>query len=142
MNEQDECVGTIVGKLEMTKAARLRGYIAMLAIRDDWRRKGLATRLITEIIEKMKSEGADEVILETEVQNEAARRLYIRLGFVKSKLLHRYYLNGHDAHRLKLWLTPPGNKKIEVKRDMLDEEDKDGVIHEDNYGSGLYSDSD
>lgn len=47
---------------------------------------------------------ADEVVLETEVSNVAAMRLYERLGFLRSKKLHRYYLNGNTAYRLVLAL--------------------------------------
>jgi ribosomal protein S18 acetylase RimI-like enzyme len=32
-----------------------------------------------------------------------ALRLYEQLGFVRDKRLYRYYLNGVDAFRLKLW---------------------------------------
>jgi N-alpha-acetyltransferase 30 len=31
-------------------------------------------------------------------------RLYERLGFLRSKKLHRYYLNGNSAYRLVLLL--------------------------------------
>ena len=31
-------------------------------------------------------------------------RLYERLGFLRSKRLHRYYLNGNSAFRLLLYL--------------------------------------
>lgn len=44
--------------------------------------------------------------LETEVTNDAAMRLYESLGFLRSKLLHRYYLNGNSAYRLLLYLKP------------------------------------
>lgn len=46
-----------------------------------------------------------QVVLEAEVTNKAALGLYANLGFVRDKYLHRYYLNGADAYRLKLWLT-------------------------------------
>lgn len=46
--------------------------------------------------------GADEVVLETEESNVPAMKLYERLGFVRSKKLHRYYLNGNSAYRLVL----------------------------------------
>jgi len=45
-----------------------------------------------------------QVVLETEITNSAALRLYEKLGFVRDKRLFRYYLNGVDALRLKLWL--------------------------------------
>lgn len=46
-----------------------------------------------------------EICLETEVDNLAAIKLYERLGFLRSKKLHRYYLNGNSAYRLILPLT-------------------------------------
>lgn len=45
-----------------------------------------------------------QVVLETEITNKAALKLYEKLGFVRDKRLFRYYLNGVDALRLKLWL--------------------------------------
>jgi peptide alpha-N-acetyltransferase len=51
----------------------------------------------------MKRQGADEIVLETEHHNTGALLLYEKLGFIRDKRLHRYYLNGVDAFRLKLW---------------------------------------
>ena len=46
----------------------------------------------------------DQVVLEAEIDNSAALRLYENLGFIRDKRLHKYYLNGHDAFRLHLLL--------------------------------------
>jgi peptide alpha-N-acetyltransferase len=43
-----------------------------------------------------------QIILETEYDNHAALSLYERLGFIREKRLHRFYLNGKDAFRLSL----------------------------------------
>jgi N-alpha-acetyltransferase 30 len=43
-------------------------------------------------------------VLETEVTNLASNKLYERLGFLRTKRLHRYYLNGNTAYRLVLYL--------------------------------------
>lgn len=45
-----------------------------------------------------------QVALETEVDNAPSLRLYASLGFLRSKRLHRYYLNGNEAFRLLLYL--------------------------------------
>lgn len=36
--------------------------------------------------------------------NTGALNLYEKLGFVRDEKLGRYYLNGGDAYRLKLWI--------------------------------------
>nr|CAD7392894.1 unnamed protein product [Timema cristinae] len=69
----NECVGAIVCKLDHHRKVVKRGYIAMLA-----------------------------VVLETEITNRPALRLYENLGFVRDKRLFRYYLNGVDALRLNI----------------------------------------
>ena len=46
-----------------------------------------------------------KVVLECEETNKAALSLYHTLGFVRDKRLHKYYLNGSDAFRLKLWIS-------------------------------------
>jgi len=55
-------------------------------------------------------------MLETEITNKGALRLYQNLGFLRDKRLYRYYLNGVDAYRLKLRLDP--------KRNTADQETK------------------
>ena len=45
-----------------------------------------------------------QIALETEVTNTAAMKLYERLGFLRSKRLHRYYLNGNTAFRFLLYV--------------------------------------
>ena len=92
----------------------------MLAVRERYRGKGVASKLVRMALDAMIERDADEVsavgdfvcffvengllqiALETEVTNTAAIKLYQRLGFLKSKRLHRYYLNGNSAFRFML----------------------------------------
>ncbi|KAI9783645.1 MAG: N-alpha-acetyltransferase mak3 [Candelina submexicana] len=76
----------------------------MLAVKEEHRGKGIATKLVRMAIDAMIERDAEEVVLETEVTNTAAMKLYERLGFLRSKRLHRYYLNGNTAYRLVLYL--------------------------------------
>jgi len=100
----DECVGAIVCKLDYHKKVVKRGYIAMLAVDSKFRKRAIGSTLVQKAIEAMNAQEADEVVLETEITNRPALRLYENLGFVRDKRLFRYYLNGVDALRLKLWL--------------------------------------
>ena len=99
-----DCVGAIVCKLDMHKKVTKRGYIAMLAVDSNYRKRRIGSTLVKKAIEAMVDDDADEVVLETEITNKPALKLYENLGFVRDKRLFRYYLNGVDASRLKLWL--------------------------------------
>jgi len=99
-----ECVGAIVCKLDLHKKVSRRGYIAMLAVDQGFRKRKIGSTLVKKAIEAMILDDADEVVLETEITNKPALKLYEALGFVRDKRLFRYYLNGVDASRLKLWL--------------------------------------
>jgi len=63
--------------------------------------------LAKKAIESMKEQECEEVVLETEVTNKGSLGLYEKLGFIKDKRLCRYYLNGVDAFRLKIFLPRP-----------------------------------
>lgn len=101
----DTLVGVIVSNISPHKDKRQRGYIAMLAVKSEYRGHGIGSKLVSLVVETMKEKGVDEVVLETEVINTAAMRLYENLGFVRSKRLYRYYLNSNDAFRLILPIT-------------------------------------
>ncbi|KAM3413842.1 hypothetical protein BST61_g10520 [Cercospora zeina] len=104
LNPKDELIGVIVCKLEPHRGGPLRGYIAMLATREDQRGKGIASKLVRMACEAMTEENADEIVLETETDNLPSLKIYENLGFIRSKRLHRYYLNGNTAYRLILYL--------------------------------------
>ena len=104
LDSANELIGVVVCKLEPHRSGPFRGYIAMLAVRESYRGQGIATKLVCMAIDAMAALDADEIVLETEVTNKASLKLYERLGFLRSKRLHRYYLNGNAAFRLILYM--------------------------------------
>ncbi|GBB92869.1 hypothetical protein RclHR1_02070012 [Rhizophagus clarus] len=100
--DQGTCIGVIICKLDRHRDA-LRGYIAMLAVKKEYRKRKIGTTLVKIVINAMKLQNADEIVLETEYTNLGALSLYHNLGFIRDKRLYRYYLNGVDAFRLKLF---------------------------------------
>lgn len=96
----------------------------MLATQEEYRGCGIATVLVKKAVDAMIAKDADEVppsplawlfgrlanlyqiALETEVDNLPSLRIYENLGFLRTKRLHRYYLNGNTAFRLILYLKP------------------------------------
>lgn len=108
---ESECVGTIVCKLDardrVPEAEKItyKGYIAMLVVKKEFRKLGIGSKLVILAVEAMKAANTDEIVLETEVTNKPALKLYENLGFLRDRRLFRYYLNGVDALRLKLWIN-------------------------------------
>ncbi|PWN37360.1 acyl-CoA N-acyltransferase, partial [Meira miltonrushii] len=108
-------IGVVIGKLDKhLKGNRfMRGYIGMVSIRSDFRGKGIATTLLQTLLRKMVQQGAQEIVLETEIDNKASLQLYEKLGFLREKRLFNFYLNGKDCFRLiaeipkSLWNIPP-----------------------------------
>lgn len=100
---QGAIIGCVVCKLEQENGS-YAGYIAMLVVQPEYRAWGLGSKLVLAVLDAMKEQNADEVVLETEVTNKAALGLYEKLGFAREERLFRYYLNNNDAFRLKLWL--------------------------------------
>lgn len=104
LDDDSNLIGVVVSKLEPHRSGTFRGYIAMLAVQEPYRGQGIASKLVKLAIDAMTARDADEIVLETETDNTASLRLYERLGFLRSKRLHRYYLNGNTAFRLVLYL--------------------------------------
>ena len=108
----DKCLGCIVSQLDVHKknkigetSMRKRGYIAMLSVEPEFRKIGLGRLLVKKSIDLMVEQGADEILIETEVTNQAALRLYESFGFIRDKRQISYYLNGNDAFKLKLLIN-------------------------------------
>lgn len=77
----------------------------MLVVKKEYRKLKIGSKLVMLAVNAMKESKADEIVLETEANNKPALKLYENLGFLRDKRLFRYYLNGLDALRLKLWMV-------------------------------------
>ena len=68
-------------------------HINNLAVLPDCRRQGVASALLTRVIEVGAGLGSRRATLEVRYSNEAARRLYGGFGFVVSGVRRAYYTN-------------------------------------------------
>jgi ribosomal-protein-alanine N-acetyltransferase len=87
-----EAVGYIVAKIDNSRA-----HILSIAVNNNWKRKRIGFLLLQMLIIKLKSKKINEIILEVEKNNIAAKTLYERAGFKAIKKIKNYYLNGEDA---------------------------------------------
>ena len=131
-----QLVGVIVGKAdnEGSKDPKsLCGYIAMLAVETSCRRAGIGHNLVRRAVDRMVELGCQEVALEAEVTNAGALHLYERQGFAREERMFKYYLNGVDAFRLKLWLAP-GEEEMAARR--IQHGHGHGHVHGEEEGEG------
>ena len=81
-------------------------HINNLAVTPDCRRRGIGTALLGHVLAEGMRLGARRTTLEVRRSNDAARRLYERLGFVTAGVRRAYYTNPvEDA--LVLWRETP-----------------------------------
>ena len=101
-NELFVC-GAIVGNINK-KESKKQGYIAMLAVEEEYRKRGLGKKMVELLIDIYKNiYKVDEISIETEFDNYAALNLYESFGFVRTKMYLNYYFNANNAYKLKLF---------------------------------------
>ena len=104
-NEKNELFvcGAIVGNINK-KESKKQGYIAMLAVEEEYRKRGLGKKMVELLIDIYKNiYKVDEISIETEFDNYAALNLYESFGFVRTKMYLNYYFNANNAYKLKLF---------------------------------------
>lgn len=67
-----------------------------LVVAPDFRRKGLATKLLAALLTRARETNSESVFLEVRESNQAARALYGSLGFEDSGRRKLYYTNPHE----------------------------------------------
>lgn len=72
---EEKIIGCIIGKIEEEKDGS-KGYIAMIVVLKEYRKKGIAKKLVELFNERVAACGVFEVVLETECCNKGALRLY------------------------------------------------------------------
>jgi ribosomal-protein-alanine N-acetyltransferase len=77
-------------------------HINTLAVHPRWRRQGVASQLLTHVLDDAVQKGAEKATLEVRRSNEAARRLYAALGFSEAGVRRNYYASPEED-ALILW---------------------------------------
>lgn len=75
-----------------------KGHTVSIAIRPEYRRRGLGSRLLKESIIAMINAGANELFLEVRMSNDAAVALYQSLGYKILKEIRHYYRDFEGAY--------------------------------------------
>lgn len=66
-------------------------HVSNVAVDFDYQHRGIATRLLIELLDRARERGASAVTLEARAANKRAQRLYSRLGFQPLGINRGYY---------------------------------------------------
>ena len=73
-------------------------HVATIATHPDFRRQGIAKRLLSHALRQLSNEGAQSSFLEVRASNLAAQEMYRKFGYEESGVRRRYYRdNDEDA---------------------------------------------
>jgi ribosomal-protein-alanine N-acetyltransferase len=90
--------GSVIGYAGiMVVAAGVPADLLTIAVLPDFRGQGIAKSMLAELENWAKAQGATEVILEVDTENESAIRLYVLAGYEKISSRANYYGLGVDA---------------------------------------------
>ncbi len=90
--ETSEVVGYIMADL-ITDFA----HISNIAVKSKYRKRGIGTTLLEELIQKTEETGINSLTLEVRQSNEAALKLYKKAGFLVEGKREKYYENTEVA---------------------------------------------
>jgi ribosomal-protein-alanine N-acetyltransferase len=89
-----QMVGFLIGMLELDGC----GHVVAVAVRPEYRRRGLGRRMMEAIERDFINLGVNTIRLEVRTTNRIAQQLYLKLGYEIVQLLPRYYTNGEDGY--------------------------------------------
>jgi [ribosomal protein S18]-alanine N-acetyltransferase len=92
-----ESNATIAGFILAYQRKRQVGHVVTIDILPAFRRMGLGKRFMEVSEHRMKSRGAERIILEVSLENSSAIQFYQGLGYRTRRLLPYYYPDNTDA---------------------------------------------
>jgi len=96
--------GKVVGYIALTEFFK-EAKIISFAVKKEFRRKGIGSKLLTTAINICKERGKEKIFLEVRVSNTPAQSLYKKKGFKVVKVIPNYYSDGESAYLMVLDLS-------------------------------------
>ena len=101
-----EADGRIAGFL-LAESEGHRAHLITIDVLEAYRRRGIGSRLLRAIEERLAERGVQRVDIETATDNHAAVAFWQRHGYRTVEVLKRYYLDRLDAYSMQKPLPTP-----------------------------------
>ncbi len=85
----NEIAGFIIVQIEISQTEY--GHIITINVASRCRRRGIGTKMLTEIEKHLKQRGITECFLEVQEDNNAAIKLYHKIGYQTVRKIEKYY---------------------------------------------------
>lgn len=89
----EKVVGYVIGVIRWGAT----GHVLAIAVDPPYRRHGVGSALIVNMLNRLHEKGAKEVRLEVRASNRVAQQFYKRLGFTEREIVPLYYADGEPA---------------------------------------------
>ena len=98
--------GAVVQAFGVMSYDERHAHLQLLAVRPERRRKGLATAIVNWLESVALTSGSERVFVECRRSNDAARCLYLELGYHERLIESAMYSGREDGILLEKWLRP------------------------------------
>ena len=99
--EKGKIFGYAISQVKNQVPTERVGEIISLAIKPDFRQKGIGEKLSNFLINQFKEREVKKVFLHVRTKNRVAISFYKKLGFEILKKIKNYYQNGNDAYLME-----------------------------------------
>ena len=119
-----EMDGKVVGMIVVWLIVE-EAHVATIATHPDFRRKGIAKRLLSYALQKLMEQGARSSFLEVRASNLAAQELYRKFGYEETGRRRRYYKdNDEDAILMNLSSLSVEHLLFDESPSLVDKEEQ------------------
>lgn len=107
-------VDTIIGYIGLWELVD-EAHISTLAVKQNFRRRGVARSLISRALKFLSSRGIVSVSLEVRRSNDGARKLYAEFGFTQVGTRRGYYRDNKEDALIMTLARIPQQEELEVQ---------------------------
>jgi ribosomal-protein-alanine N-acetyltransferase len=106
-NRKGKVIGYVMWRVEKIPSIdnlklENKGHLVSIAVSKKYRKRGVASSLLTQSMEEIKKYNIDEFVLEVRVTNYTAIGLYKKFKFSTQSIKSKYYRDGENAYYMTL----------------------------------------